>query len=132
MATSATLLLKRYSFPKVPGDQPWSIIDATGPAAYTALVPGTPGPPATPPSGAQRLTADDFGLQALDFVIALGTGNGLYSGVIVPLGGNLTTPVAFAGDDFVAFLLVWKLVATGAQATGNLSASKMRLLGIGR
>ena len=40
--------------------------------------------------------------------------------------------VAFAGDDFVRFILVWIDIASGAQASGNLSTSKIRLLGIGR
>lgn len=128
MATSATQLLVRYSFPKVPGDQPWSIIDVTGPTAYTQLFPQ---PPGTPPQGGQMLTAQDFGLQALDFVVAIGTGDGLYVGEIIPLGGNLVIPAVFDGDDFAVFLLVW-MQATGGEATGDLSASKMRLLGIGR
>jgi len=133
MATSATNLLKRFSFPKVPGDQPWSIIDVAGPLSYVQLVPGAVGPPSTPPSGAQRVTAQDFGLQALDFVVAMANPLGLYFGLIVPLGGTLTVPRLFLGDDMEAVLLVWMLIAGGQAAAGtNLSTTRLRLLGIGR
>ena len=67
MATSAAQLLSRFSYPKQPGDQPWSIIEVRGPQSY-AQVTGMPG-------GGQQVTAADFGLQSLDFVIPMGTIN---------------------------------------------------------
>src|SRR5215467_8560245 len=80
----AAALLTRYSYPKVPGDQYESIIDVTGPASYTPLVPGTPGPPVTPPTGGQRITAQDFGLLALDLVVSMGSTDGGHYVVVVP------------------------------------------------
>ena len=68
MATS-TFLLTRYGYPKVPGDNPESIIDVVGPTAYVQLVAGSTGPPIVQPTGGQRIFASAFGLQSLDFEI---------------------------------------------------------------
>lgn len=132
MATSATILLNRFSYPKQPGDQPWSMIDVAGPAAYVEFAPSAS--PGTPPTGGQEIRAQDFGLQSLEFVMAMGSSDGVHSGVIVPLGGSLATHRELTpGDDFLAVALVWMEIATGQQAAaGDLSTSTMRLLGIGR
>ena len=131
----ATALLTRYGYPKVPGDQPESIIDVTGPASYTPLVPGTPGPPVTPPTGGQRITAQDFGLQSLDFVVGMGSTGGGYFAVVVPeLIQPLPSPplpTQLPDGTFAAVLLAWMQVA-GGQASGDLSKSTVRLLAIGR
>lgn len=133
MATSATVLLNRFSYPKVPGDQPWSQIDVTGPAAYVQMVPSST--PGVPPTGGQEIHAQDFGLQALEFVVAMGSQDGGYWGIIVPLGGSIATHKELTpGDDFDSVLLVWMDPTTGLQATAgdDLSTSTMRLLGVGR
>jgi hypothetical protein len=135
VATSAALLLTRFSYPKVPGDQPWSIIDVTGPASYTEVTPGSPGPPVVAPTGGQEIWAQDFGLQAFDFVVAMGSNDGQYAGVIVPVGGTVTAPGEFTpGGDFESLLLMWMDLSTGLEATAatDLSASFLRLLAIGR
>src|SRR5215471_21711463 len=107
----ATALLTRFSYPKVPGDQPESILDVTGPASYTPVTPGTPGPPITPPTGGQRITAADFGLQSLDFVIAIGSTDGSYSVIVVPEliepVPNPPLPTQLPDGTFSALRLVW-------------------------
>ena len=136
----ATQVMSRFSYPKVPGDTPWSILDATGPASYVAVLPV---PPAAPPvgdepaaeaaaraapTGGQTITAADFGLQSLDWVGAMGSDNtGTYSVSVVPGDFNLGAPL-----DYV--LLLWFDAATGAESAdgADLSGSTVRLLAIGR
>lgn len=114
----ATQLLLRYSYPKQPGDQPWSIIDVTGPTSYVPLAPGTP------PTGGQVINASDFGLQAIDVVMAQGSSDGRYSGMI---------PSGVIGGDSTTVRLAWVNVAGGqAAAASDLSPLHMRLLAIGR
>lgn len=131
----ATALLTRYGYPKVPGDQPESVIDVKGPASYTPLTPGTPGPPVTPPTGGQRITAQDFGLQSLDFVIGIGSTDGLYSVIVIPElvepMPNPPLPTQLPDGTFSALLLAWMQVA-GGQASGDLSTSTVRLFARGR
>ena len=131
----ATALLTRYGYPKVPGDQPESIIDVTGPTAYTAITPGSPGPPITPPSGGQPITAADFGMQSLDYVTGQGSQDGLYTVVIIPLMVAVTpappTPTQLPDGTFSRFLLKW-VTATGTEASGDLSQSSVRLFARGR
>lgn len=139
----ATQLMSRFSYPKVPGDAPWSIIDAIGPTSYTAVLPVVEPPPPPPPddapeaarlisprvapTGGQAITASDFGLQSLDWVGAMGSDSGSYSASVVPGDFSLGAPL-----DYV--LLLWIDVATGAEvATGtDLSTNVVRLLAIGR
>lgn len=119
MATSTTALLKRFSFPKVPGDQPWSIIDVTGPASYVQVTPGNP------PTGGQRVNAQDFGLQALDFVAAMASTSGQLFVNVIPLGVG----------EYNSVLLQWMMSGATpeeAPAAGNLSTTTVRLLAIGR
>ena len=132
----ATALLTRHGYPKVPGDQPESVLDVSGPAAYTPLVPGSPGPPITPPTGGQRITAQDFGLQSLDFVFGMGSTDGRYSVVIIPeliQPPPPSPPLATQLPDgtFSAALLMWMNATGGTQATGNLSQSTVRLFARG-
>src|SRR5215471_15505644 len=130
----ATALLTRFGYPKVPGDQPESIIDVTGPTSYTAVTPGTPGPPVTPPAGGQRITAQDFGLQSLDFVAAMGSTDGRYFVVIIPdlvePVPNPPLPTQLPDGTFSALILAWMQVA-GGQASGDLSTSTVRLFARG-
>jgi len=131
----ATALLTRYGYPKVPGDQPDSVLDVTGPTTYTPLVPGTPGPPVTPPSGGQRITAQDFGLQTLDLVFGMGSTDGRYSVMVVPEliqpPPGLPSPQQLPDGTFSAVRLAW-MDPAGGQASGNLSTSIVRLFARGR
>lgn len=93
--------MSRFSYPKAPGDQPWSIIDVPGPASYTAIAPGTP------PTGGQTITPQDCGLQSIDWVQSMGSDNGQYD--IVCLANPFVQGNAFAG-----VRLQWIVSATGA------------------
>ena len=128
-------ILTRYGYPKVPGDQPESITDVPGPAAYVPLVPGAPGPPVIPPSGGQVVTAEDFGLQSLDYVTAMGSQDGLYTVVVIPLTiepwPNPPLVTQLPDGTFSKVLLKW-VTAAGAEASGNLSLSVVRLFARGR
>lgn len=133
MATSLTQLMVRMSYPKVPGDQPWSIIDVTGPASY---VPVTPGSPTVAPSGGQQIFAQDFGLTALDFVCAMGSSDAIYFVTLIPVNGK---PGAAAttyspGNPFNSVIISWeeRNPAADVPPATNLSTSKVRLLAIGR
>lgn len=125
-----TTVMSRFSYPKVPGDTPWSIIDVTGPASYVKV---TAGAGTTPPSGGQRITAADFGLQSLDWIGAMSSGNANFSVLVTPLG-------FFKGDIFTSILLRWTTMTdvTGTMwaqevaAGTNLSQATVRLLAIGR
>ena len=131
----ATALLTRYGYPKPAGDQPESIIDVTGPTSYTALTPGSPGPPIVLPTGGQRVTASDFGLQSLELVTATGSQDGLYSVVVVPdtisPSPSPPLPTQLPDGQFGAVLLAW-MQLTGGQASGDLSTSVVRLFARGR
>jgi len=130
----ATTLLTRYGYPKVPGDQPESILDVSGPASYNPLVAGTPGPPITPPSGGQRVTAQDFGLQSLDFVTGMGSTDGRFFVMVVPeliSPAPNPLPTQLPDGSFSAVRLGW-MQLTGGQATGDLSTSTVRLFARGR
>lgn len=128
-------ILTRYGYPKVPGDQPESVIDVSGPASYTPLVAGSPGPPIVPPSGGQVLHAQDFGLHnGLMMVFGMASQDGKYFPLIVPLmvepTPNPPLPTQLPDGSFSTFLLVWMNVA-GGQASGDLSQSSMRLFARG-
>lgn len=133
MATGA--LLTRYGYPKVPGDQPEGVFDLIGPVTYTPLVPGNPGPPIVPPTGGQRVTAQDFGLQSLDFVWSMGSTDGLYHVVVVPVmiipAPGPPLPTQLPDGTFTAVLVAW-YTAAGTEASGNLSTSVVRLFARGR
>lgn len=123
MATAATTLLKRYSYPKPPGDAMESVIDVQGPTSYVAFAAGVPPAPST---GGQLVMAKDFGLMGLDFVWDMAATNGLYQVAIVP------DPALLTGEEFTQFRLVW-LTGTGQVTAGtNLSAYSVRLLTRGR
>lgn len=131
----ATALLTRFSYPKVPGDQPESIIDVTGPDTYTPLVPGDLG--ATPPifpTGGQRITAQDFGLQSLEFVTAMGSNDGKMFAIVIPelfiTPPSPPLPTQLPDGTFTAVLLAWMAI-TGGQASGDLSDSTIRLFARG-
>ena len=113
-------VMSRFSYPKVPGDTPWSIADISGPVLYAPIAPGVP------PSGGQVVTAADFGLESLDWVGSMGSNNGQYNAVVIPSAFNSGAPLA-------SVRLIWTLAATGAQAGAiNLSAFTVRLFAIGR
>ena len=132
----AAFLLTRYGYPKVPGDNPESIIDVSGPTAYVQLVAGSAGPPIVQPTGGQRMSASAFGLQSLDFVAAMGTAsNGLYFVVVVPDLIQLqppNLPTSLPDGTFGAVRLAWMLFAGGqVAASTNLSTSIIRLFARG-
>ena len=122
----AIFLLSRFSYPKQPGDSPWSIVDVEGPASYVHVTPGSPGPPMVLPTGGQEILPVDFALESFDIVLAMGSYDGLYSVSVVPIwpGPN---------DTLLRVLLRWT-TAAGAQvgAGVDLSQSMVRLLAIGR
>lgn len=121
----AGTLLVRAGFPKVPGDQPWSVLSIKGPTSYVEVVPGAPGPPVVLPTGGQKVTAQDFGLQALVVVFATASNDGKYSVDVIPVGSG----------EFGSVLLSWSAMgATPAEvpAATDLSASTVQLLALGR
>lgn len=123
-------ILTRFSYPKQPGDSPWSIADVEGPKSYVQITPGSPGPPPTPPSGGQPLFPADFALQSFDIVIAgMASFDGKFAVEAIPL----LTPPAPMDDVFQKFLLMWIDLSTMQQATTgqDLSKSSVRLLAIG-
>jgi hypothetical protein len=123
----AIFTLSRFSYPKVPGDEKWSIADVQGPTSYVHITPGTPGPPPVAPLGGQEIFPEDFGLQSFDIVLASASYDGLYGVHVIPIwpGPN---------DTLLRVLLAWYTLATGAPVAAgtNLSLSMVRLLAIGR
>lgn len=120
-AAGSATVLSRYSYPKSPGDERWSVIDVVGPSSYTVVTAGTP------PTGGQVVTASAFGLMSLDCVFEIAGATGV-NGVRV-----LANPYTF-GDSMPAVTLLWIVLATGAQATAaaNLSTQAVRLMAVGR
>lgn len=130
MAT-ASMVLGRFGYPKVPGDTLESVIDVPGLASYAVVVYQTP---PSVPTGGQTIRAADFGFQqSLDFVLAVGVQGGTYSVRVIPL---LPVPgsVALPDGSFSTAILEWVDAATGlpAAAATNLSAFRVRLLARGR
>jgi hypothetical protein len=114
-------VMSRFSYPKVPGDGLWSIVDVTGLASYAVIVIGTP------PTGGQLVTPADCGLQSIDWIQSMGSDNGQYDVTCYPAPFTL-------GNPFAGVRLQWLTAATGAEAIAatNLSARSVRLLVIGR
>ncbi|HEV8525220.1 MAG TPA: hypothetical protein VGQ71_12025 [Terriglobales bacterium] len=111
-------VLSRFSYPKVPGDSFWSVVDVEGPASYVQVVPGNP------PTGGQLITASDCGLQSFDWVNAKGASQAFNAVVVIP---------AIVGNPTI-IRLMWITAATGSQVApgANLSGRFVRLLAIGR
>ena len=115
----ATALMSRFSYPKVPGDSLWSIVDVTGPASY---VPPSVG---VSPTGGQPITAADFGLQSIDWIGTMGSPGAQYNVIVIP--------TSTIGAPFNAARLMWLGVTGTAVSPGaNLSGNTVRLLAIGR
>lgn len=106
----AATILGRFSYPKVPGDQPWSIIDLQGPASY--------------PNGGQLIYPADFGLQSFDFVAAMQSVFG-YTVEIVPTTATI-------GGAYSVLSVQWYLAGDPVAFDTDLSAASVRLLAIGR
>lgn len=135
----STAILLRFNYPKVPGDERVSVLDVTGPASYVEVIPGTPGPPVTAPTGGQTIRASDFGLQEMDFVSAMGSSDGNYAVSVIPLiplnpGGSLSA-YRLPDGAFETCLLKWS-TTVGPQeevaAATDLSGSSVRLFAWGR
>src|SRR5215472_6456806 len=94
-------VMSRFSYPKVPGDGLWSIVDVTGPTSYAVIVVGTP------PGGGQLVTAADCGLISIDWIQSMGSDDGQYDIVCIPAPFTL-------GNPLVAVRLMWLISATGA------------------
>jgi hypothetical protein len=81
------------------------------------------------------LTAADFGLQSIDIILGMASTDGLYTVNIIPLLINPLPsppmPTQLPDGTFEAFLLMWITANDGAEASGNLSASTVRLLASG-
>ena len=111
-----TELLLRFSYPKVPGDSPWSIVDLTGPSSYVQITPGDPGPPVTPPSGGQEIFPSDFGLQAFDIILSMASSDGKFAVELIPI---------LLGDDtFDKMLVMWIDLASMQQASSGQDLSQ--------
>ncbi|HEY6370192.1 MAG TPA: hypothetical protein VIX37_06415 [Candidatus Sulfotelmatobacter sp.] len=115
----AAAIMSNFSYPKMPGDQPWSVVDVTGPASYVQIAPG--------PIGGQQITAGDCGVESIDWAQATGASG-------TPLGYSVNViPAQFAvGSPTSAVLLQWvNLNLTEATQGQNLSTLTVRLLVIG-
>jgi len=112
-------ILNRFSYPKQPGDQPWCVADFWGPSNYTPVTPGHP------PTGGQRIAAQDFALVTIDWVLAMGDHTGDYSIVVIPANFEV-------GNAVDAVLLKW-ITATGSQVAAgtDLSSFIVRLIASG-
>jgi hypothetical protein len=126
----ATHILIRLSYPKQPGDTPWSIIDVDGPKSYVPVVEGDPGPPIVPATGGQDVFPSDFGMQSFHIVLAQGSTFASYEVVVIPM------TVLPPGDDaFFVAKLMWFDIGDGTPvqvAAGfDLSKFSVRLLAIG-
>lgn len=124
----AVQILTRFSYPKQPGDSPWSVADITGPTSYVEITPGTLVPP-VPASGGQLISPADFALQSFDIVLGGASSDGKFAVHAIP---DLTPPAPM-DDVFANFRLMWIDLSTGQQATAgqNLGTSSVRLLAIG-
>ena len=110
-------VLRRFNYPKVPGDSFWSLVDVEGPASYVPITTGNP------PTGGQPVTASDCGLREFDWVQSMGASSAFNAVVAIPLPGNLGL-----------IRVMWITAATGAQVApgANLAGRFARLLAIGR
>lgn len=108
-------------YPSPPGNKRWVICDIDGPTAYTAITPGTP------PTGGQVVRATDIGMQTIEWAQVSGSDNGQYDGTCYVVGG-LGNPALRGGTQVN---LQWISAATGAEASGNLSARSLRMIAMG-
>lgn len=117
-------VMTRFSYPKSPGDQPWSIVDVTGPVSYVPVVSGNP------PTGGLRLTAADCGLQSIDWIMPMDLSNGQAFINCYPAPFNPGNPLSAV---VLQFMVMTGTPATPAEvgAGTNLSALTVRLLAIG-
>jgi hypothetical protein len=124
-------ILIRYSYPKQPGDTPWSIVDVEGPTSYVQVTAGSAGPPLVRPTGGQPIFPKDFGLQSFHIILQQASQDALYRVDVIPfLIVDQSNP---GGDAFIQSVLRWTVIATGAQVAAgvDLSAHSVRLLAIG-
>ena len=129
MAGITQILSQSENFPKVPGDQPWSVVDIAGPASYVQLVPAAP-----IVTGGQQIDKTVLGLATnVVFAAVLGSDDGTYyANVFLKpfIPGQPTGSGAVAGG----IVLQWITAATGAEVSAGvvLSARTLRVLAIGR
>lgn len=107
------------SYPAVPGNKPFSVLDVAGPTSYVQYVP--------PSTGGQVISARQFGLQSIEVVYAVGrdsTGAYFVNALLSPFNRNNASS---------GVILSWETpVGAQAGAGANLSASVVRLFAIGQ
>jgi hypothetical protein len=108
-------------YPAPPGNKRWVICDIDGPNPYTVITVGTP------PTGGQVVRAGDIGLSNIEWAQVSGSDNGQYDGVCYVVG-SVGNPAKVGGTQIN---LQWLTAATGAEASGNLSARSLRIVAIG-
>ena len=123
MAGITQVLSQSENFPKVPGDQPWTVWDHAGPSSYTQVTPGSP------PTGGQVISCAKMGLPTnVVWAQSMGSDDGQYDIVCMLSPFNPGMPSA------TGLILKWVNAATGAEVAGatDLSGRTVRLMGIGR
>jgi hypothetical protein len=107
-------------YPMSTGNRRMSVLELGGlPSSYTTVTNGSP------PTGGVAITAQQFGLKYLDYVVCASTDDGQYGAEYTPcVQGKL--PVKSG-------VLMFYVTNTGAQCTGgtNLSSRTLRLVAYG-
>ena len=108
------------SYPAPPGNKRDSILDLSISGSYTAIAPGTP------ITGGIVISAQQFGLQQIEWAQIVGSNDGTYDGVIYMSPYNLNQPSP-------AIRLGLITASTGAAlGTGTVAAGKtMRICATG-
>lgn len=113
------MALQLPGYPQPVGAKTQVLVNLAGPAAYVAVVPGSP------PAGGQLVNAAEIGLKFIDAAACSMSDDGQFE-VLVTRGNSATQAVP-------SVRLMWRTAATGVEVGPgtNLSARSIRIGGIG-
>lgn len=111
MAAGTNTILPGYTMQL--GDKNFLHFDHNGPSSYVQLVAGSS---TVLPTGGDKINALDLGMGGFDNFDTMVDPTGTYFALVIPVGGG-------SGNAVTSVILVWFVVATGAQVGAGVNLS---------